>query len=185
VWHRAGVDIPVSVNLSGRVVGDQSLPGEVKEILDERGLDATALVLEITETALIGDRERAVSVLQSLRASGVRIELDDFGSGYASFGSLQDLPLDGLKIDRSLVIDLAVGGPRLLAATIESAQHRGLRIVAEGIEDAVTLDRVRQLGCDTAQGYHIGRPMTSAAVRSLIGCESLDVALVTTGPPPV
>ena len=179
-WNEAGVKIPVSVNLSGRVVGDQTLPGEVKAALDERGLDASALVLEITETALIGDRERAVAVLQTLRSLGVRVELDDFGSGYASFGSLHYLPLDGLKIDRSLVVDMAAGGPRLLAATIESAQHRGLRIVAEGIEDAETLDRVRQLGCDTAQGYHLGRPMTSQAFRSLIGCESSDGVLTTT-----
>jgi diguanylate cyclase (GGDEF)-like protein len=180
VWHEAGVMLPVSVNLSGRVVCDQSLPAEVEAVLDERGLDASALVLEITETAVIGDRERAVAVLQTLRASGVRVELDDFGSGYASFGSLHDLPLDGLKIDRSLVVDMAAGGPRLLAATIESAQDRGLRIVAEGIEDAATLDRVRHLGCDTAQGYHIGRPMPSKALRSLIGCESSDPVLETT-----
>jgi diguanylate cyclase (GGDEF)-like protein len=167
-WHRLGIDVPVSVNLSGRVVGDRTLPGEVAALLEERGLDALALVLEITETALINDRERAVEVLKSLRSSGVRVELDDFGSGYASFGLLQDLPLDGLKIDRTLVVDTTSGGPRLLAATIENAQHRGLKVVAEGVEDEATLDRVRDLGCDTAQGYHLGRPMSADAVRSLL-----------------
>ncbi|MEY2590796.1 MAG: hypothetical protein QOJ67_2780, partial [Acidimicrobiaceae bacterium] len=104
---------------------------------------------------------------------GVRIELDDFGSGHTSFGALNDLPLDGLKIDRSLVVDPSDGGPRLLAATIESAQRLGLKVIAEGIEDAPTLDLVRQLGCDTAQGYYLGRPMTSDAMRSLLGCESI------------
>jgi diguanylate cyclase (GGDEF)-like protein len=182
-WHRAGVNVPVSVNVSGRVAGDQSLPNEVKALLEQRGLGPDALVLEITETALIIDRERAVDVLQSLRLAGIRVELDDFGSGYASFGSLHDLPLDGLKIDRSLVVDTSPGGPRLLAATIENAQHRGLKVVAEGIEDAATLDRVRDLGCDTAQGYHLGRPMSSAAVRTILGCATADAVLATAGDP--
>jgi diguanylate cyclase (GGDEF)-like protein len=181
-WHNRGVTIPVSVNLSGRVVGDRTLPGEVTAMLAERGLSADALVLEITETALIIDRERAVEVLQSLRAAGIRVELDDFGSGYASFGLLHDLPLDGLKIDRTLVVDLTGAGPRLLAATIENAQHRGLKVVAEGIEDAETLDRVRDLGCDTAQGYHIGRPMSSSAVRQLLGCSVSDALVASAGP---
>jgi EAL domain-containing protein (putative c-di-GMP-specific phosphodiesterase class I) len=100
----------------------------------------------------------------------VVIELDDFGTGYASFGALHDLPLDGIKIDRTLVADKTEVGPRLLAATIENAQRLGLTVVAEGIEDAATLDLVRQLGCDTAQGYHLGRPMTSDALRTLLGC---------------
>jgi EAL domain-containing protein (putative c-di-GMP-specific phosphodiesterase class I) len=181
-WQSRGVTIPVSVNLSGRVVADRTLPGEVTGLLAERGLSADALVLEITETALIVDRDRAVEVLQRLRAAGIRVELDDFGSGYASFGLLQDLPLDGLKIDRTLVVDLTGAGPRLLAATIENAQHRGLKVVAEGIEDAETLDRVRDLGCDTAQGYHLGRPMSSKAVRLLLGCEEPDALIATAGP---
>jgi diguanylate cyclase (GGDEF)-like protein len=181
-WQAQGVTIPVSVNLSGRVVGDRTLPSEVTTLLAERGLSADALVLEITETALIIDRERAVEVLQSLRAAGIRVELDDFGSGYASFGLLHDLPLDGLKIDRTLVVDLTGAGPRLLAATIENAQHRGLKVVAEGIEDAETLDRVRELGCDTAQGYHLGRPMSSEAVRLLLGCAVSDELVASTGP---
>jgi EAL domain-containing protein (putative c-di-GMP-specific phosphodiesterase class I) len=143
----------------------------VSALLEQRGLSADSLVLEITETAVISDRKGAFEVLQQLRAAGVLIELDDFGSGFTSFGVLRDLPLDGLKIDRTLVIDTTDGGPRLLAATIESARSLGLKVVAEGIEDATTLDLVRQLGCDTAQGYHLGRPMTSEAVRSLLGHE--------------
>jgi diguanylate cyclase (GGDEF)-like protein len=170
-WHRQGVHVPVSVNLSGRVVADRFLPIEVSALLEERGLTADSLVLEITETAVISDREGAVEVLQRLRADGVLIELDDFGTGSTSFGSLHELPLDGLKIDRTLVADKTDGGRRLLAATIESAQGLGLKVVAEGIEDAATLDLVRQLGCDTAQGYYIGRPMTPETVRSRLGCQ--------------
>jgi len=170
-WQRQGMYVPISVNLSGRVVADRSLPIEVSALLEQRGLSADSLVLEITETAVISDRKGAFEVLQELRAAGVLIELDDFGSGFTSFGVLRALPLDGLKIDRTLVIDTTDGGPRLLAATIESARGLGLKVVAEGIEDAATLDLVRQLGCDTAQGYHLGRPMSSEAVRSLLGHE--------------
>ena len=182
IWHGDGLRVPVSVNLSGRVVGDKSLLGEITELLDERGLNASALVLEITETALITDRSQAIETLQILRASGVRIELDDFGSGYTSFGSLHDLPLDGLKIDRSLVIDTTGNGTRLLAATIENAQNRGLRVVAEGVEDAATKALVRELGCDTAQGYHIARPMLSNDIRSLLRSQ-LGVADLAGAPP--
>ena len=170
-WQEQGMHVPISVNLSGRVVADRSLPNEVGALLEQRGLSADSLVLEITETAVISDRKGAFEVLQQLRAAGVLIELDDFGSGFTSFGVLRDLPLDGLKIDRTLVTDTTDGGPRLLAATIESARSLGLKVVAEGIEDATTLALVRQLGCDTAQGYHLGRPMTSEAVRSLLGRE--------------
>jgi diguanylate cyclase (GGDEF)-like protein len=182
-WHNHGVHIPVSVNLSGRVVADRSLPTEVGALLEQRGLASDALVVEITETAVIRDRDAAVDVLQRLRAAGVRVELDDFGSGYASFGALRDLPLDGLKIDRSLVVAKSDGGPRLLAATIENAQGLGLKVIAEGIEDAATLNLVRQLGCDTAQGYHIGRPMTSEAIRSLLVCEHKDALPAIAGRP--
>lgn len=79
------------------------------------------------------------------------------------------MPLDGVKIDRSLVVDDTHGGPRLLAATIDNAQHLGLKVVAEGIEDADALELVRRLGCDSAQGYHMGRPMSSDRLRALFG----------------
>jgi diguanylate cyclase (GGDEF)-like protein len=182
-WEKRGVHAPVSVNLSGRVVADRFLPIEVSELLEQRGLAGDSLVLEITETAVISDREGAVEVLQRLRETGIRIELDDFGSGSASFGTLHDLPLDGLKIDGTLVADKSDGGRRLLAATIESAQGLGLEVVAEAIEDGATLDLVRRLGCDSAQGFHIGRPMTPEAVRSRLGCDESLVAPAIVGPP--
>jgi len=168
VWHEAGVAIPVSVNLSAQLAADRSMRADVSHMLDERGLSGAALVLEITENTVIKELEVAIEVLQSMRSIGVRVELDDFGSGYASFKALYELPLDGVKIDRALVNDLSTGGQLLLAATIDIARRLGLKVVAEGIEDMSSLELVRSLGSDTAQGYHLARPMSSEALRFLL-----------------
>jgi diguanylate cyclase (GGDEF)-like protein len=172
VWHEAGVGVPVSVNLSAQLVTDRSLQADVSAMLAQRGLRGESLVLEITETTIINDPEVAVDVLQGLRGIGVRIELDDFGSGYASFKALHELPLDGVKIDRDLVNDFDTGGQSLLAATIDIGRRLGLKVIAEGIENEAGLELVRRLGADTAQGYHLARPTTAEAVRALLGVET-------------
>jgi diguanylate cyclase (GGDEF)-like protein len=171
VWHDAGVGVPVSVNLSAQLVTDRSLQADVSAMLAERQLRGESLVLEITETTIINDSDVAVDVLQGLRGMGVRIELDDFGSGYASFKALHELPLDGVKIDRDLVNDFDTGGHNLLAATIDIGRRLGLKVVAEGIENEAGLELVRRLGADTAQGYHLARPTTPEAVRVLLGVD--------------
>jgi EAL domain-containing protein (putative c-di-GMP-specific phosphodiesterase class I) len=170
-WHAAGTPLPVSVNLSAWLVADRSLPADVAAMLAERDLSGTCLVLEITETAIIKDMPVAIEVLHGLRSLGVRVELDDFGSGYASFKAVHELPLDGLKIDFALVNDISVSGQRLLAATIDISSRLGLNVIAEGIEDEATLNLVRQLGADTAQGFHLARPMRSDALRLLLGVD--------------
>jgi diguanylate cyclase (GGDEF)-like protein len=172
VWHESGVVVPVSVNLSAQLVTDRSLQADVSAMLAERGLRGESLVLEITETTIINDPDVAVDVLQGLRGTGVRIELDDFGSGYASFKALHELPLDGVKIDRDLVNDFDTGGQSLLAATIDIGRRLGLKVIAEGIENEAGLELVRRLGADTAQGYHLARPTTAEAVRVLLGVEA-------------
>jgi diguanylate cyclase (GGDEF)-like protein len=174
-WRAAGSDVRVSVNLSGRLVVDRSLPGLVQELLDERGLEGDHLVLEITETVAIASMDAAREVLRELRGSGIRIELDDFGSGYASARTLRDVPLDGIKIDRELVNDATSGGRHMLATTIDMSKALNLYVVAEGIEDEAALDAMRSLGADVAQGYHLARPMQPAAMRALLAGES-DVA---------
>ncbi|MDQ1640806.1 MAG: diguanylate cyclase, partial [Actinomycetota bacterium] len=153
-------------------VADRSLRSDVDEMLHERGLTGEALVLEITESTSIADPEAATEALQSLRAIGVRIELDDFGSGYGSFKALHELPLDAVKIDRHLVNDLSTGGQRLLAATVDIAHRLELEVVAEGIEDEETLEVVRRLGCDTAQGYYLARPMRPDALWRLLATDA-------------
>ena len=157
VWHEAGAPVPVSVNLSAILATDRTLPAEVGLMLAERGLTGAALVLEITETAVIEDIGVACEVLSELRSMGIRIELDDFGNGYASIKGLLEMPLDGIKIDRDLVNDVSPGAQQLLAAAIDMGKALRLYVVAEGIENQTGLDAVRQLGADIVQGYHLGQ----------------------------
>jgi EAL domain-containing protein (putative c-di-GMP-specific phosphodiesterase class I) len=164
VWHVAGALVPVSVNLSAILATDRTLPAEVGHVLAERGLTGAALVLEITETAVIEDIGVACEVLSELRSMGIRIELDDFGNGYASIKGLLEMPLDGIKIDRDLVNDVSPGAHQHLGAPNDMGKALRLYVVAEGIEDQTGLDAVRRLGADIVQGYHLGRPMSSQDV---------------------
>jgi diguanylate cyclase (GGDEF)-like protein len=175
VWHDAGALVPVSVNLSAILATDRTLPAVVGLVLAERGLTGAALVLEITETAVIEDISVACEVLAELRSMGIRIELDDFGNGYASIKGLLEMPLDGIKIDRDLVNDVSPGAQQLLAAAIDMGKALRLYVVAEGIEDQTALDAVRLLGADIVQGYHLGRPMSSEDV--LLTITSADARL--------
>ncbi|MBN1772312.1 MAG: EAL domain-containing protein, partial [Deltaproteobacteria bacterium] len=119
------------------------------------------LHLEITESTVMADPHQALAVLGELRELGVRLSLDDFGTGYSSLAYLQKLPVHELKIDRSFVMHLAASaGDAAIVQTIAAlGHHLGLDVVAEGVEDAESLDRLGHLGCDLAQGFHIARPM--------------------------
>ena len=160
-WLLAGHRIPVAVNLSTRCLLDQSPPGQVGRLLSLHGVPADLLRLEITESAIMADPARAVSVLQRLADQGVRLSLDDFGTGYSSMSYLKRLPVDELKVDRSFVTDMrsSDGDTLLVRSVIELGHNLGLHIVAEGVEDADTLDALGDLGCDIAQGYHLACPM--------------------------
>jgi diguanylate cyclase (GGDEF)-like protein len=163
-WHRAGRALTVSVNLSARNLTDPSLPGELAEMLRAAALPPALLVLEITESTVMGDLGRSLAVLHELRALGVQVAVDDFGTGHSSLSYLQDLPVDELKIDRSFVLARGTGAGDAIIATVVRLGHAlGLRIVAEGIEDEPTWDRLRELGCDLAQGYLLSRPLPPAA----------------------
>jgi EAL domain-containing protein (putative c-di-GMP-specific phosphodiesterase class I) len=130
-------------------------------MLSDRGLPASALILEITEEFLLEDRSRTTAILTRLRAGGIRIAIDDFGTGYSSLAYLRDLPVDELKLDRSIVSPMK-DDPRaaaLVASTIELAHSLGLTMVAEGVEDADVYADLARYGCDEAQGFHMARPM--------------------------
>jgi diguanylate cyclase (GGDEF)-like protein len=156
-----GHAIVVAVNLSAHNLTDRDLLPTVTRLLDRHGLPASRLRLELTESALLHDPTGATQVLTALRDLGIGLSVDDFGTGYASLAYLRDLPVDELKIDRSLVVAAGQGGDdeALLSVCISLGQRLGLTIVAEGIEDAPTLHWLADAGCDLAQGYLTARPM--------------------------
>lgn len=149
----------VSVNLSVHNLYEHDLLDWIRASLDEFGLPAHRLVAEITESTIMDEQAVAVGVLEGLRALGIRTWIDDFGTGHSSFARLRALPVDGVKIDRTFVSGDSPGDRIVLRSIVDLVRSLGLTSVAEGIEDADTLDVLRSLGCDLAQGYHIARPM--------------------------
>jgi predicted signal transduction protein with EAL and GGDEF domain len=138
----------------------------VDRLLREHHVDASLLVIEVTETDVMGDPTRSIAILRSLKALGLRIEMDDFGTGYSSLSQLRQLPLDAVKIDRSFIRSLLLDTSTfaIVRAAIDLTHALGLEAVAEGVEDEEVLKRIGAIGCDSAQGYHIARPMRAEAV---------------------
>lgn len=167
-WRRAGVRLGIAVNLSARNLHDSTLPDQVAEVLSTYGVPSSALHLEITESALMADPRRARDVLTKLREVGTRLSIDDFGTGYSSLGYLRDFPVHEIKIDKSFIQGVAKDGHEkaIVSSIIALGHHLGLEIVAEGVEDHATWDRLAALGCDAAQGYYMSRPLAPDALTS-------------------
>jgi diguanylate cyclase (GGDEF)-like protein len=163
-WRKAGKDISVAVNLSVRNLLDRSLPADIEVMLATYRVPPEALQLEITESMLMCDPERALATVTRLSTLGVGIAVDDFGTGYSSLANLRRLPIDELKIDRSFVSPMLQDESDLIIvrSTINLGHDLGLRVIAEGVEDEPTLRRLARLGCDLAQGYHLSRPLPPA-----------------------
>ena len=151
---------PVEINLSAHSVGEEGILDHIVDCIEQSGADPTSLVFEITETALIQDEVAAGRFAERLHELGCKLALDDFGTGYAGFTYLKQLPLDFLKIDIEFVRDLAsnLASSHVVQAVVALARGFNLHTVAEGVEDAETLELLRELGVDLAQGYHIARP---------------------------
>jgi diguanylate cyclase (GGDEF)-like protein len=160
-WQEVGLTIGISVNISTRSLMDQRLPQTVAEALARHHLPAHLLTLEITESIVIGDADRAVVLLDELRALGVQLSLDDFGTGYSSLTYLSSLPIQQVKIDQSFVADILSSSRHaaIVTSMIELAHRLGLQIVAEGIEDQAVVERLKRLGCDFGQGFLYARSM--------------------------
>jgi diguanylate cyclase (GGDEF)-like protein len=160
-WHEDGLDIAIAVNLSVANLLDSELVDDIADILAEERVPAEGFELEITESTIMTDPERATAMLQRLAAMGLRLSIDDYGTGHSSLAYLRRLPVHELKIDRSFITHLADDGDDLqvVRSTIDLAHHLGLRVVAEGIEDAGSLALLQAHGCDLAQGFHLGRPV--------------------------
>ena len=175
-WQQCEPDrapLTVAVNLSPRQLVDRALVATVAEALHDTGLDASSLCLEITEGSVIKDFEQTMPVLNALRTLGVSLALDDFGTGYSSLSYLKQLPVNTVKIDRSFVSDLGSNGPnsQIVLAIIDLAHALGMSVTAEGAETYGQLDMLRAMRSDHAQGYLLGRPMSSEALSDVMTSE--------------
>jgi len=165
-WRDEGLDLSVAVNLAVPNLLDMALSRDVCELLERWDVPPEKLNLEVTENVILSDPARVIEILESLKEVGVRLSLDDFGTGSSALGFLKRLPVDELKIDRSFVIAME-SSPKdevIVRSTTELAQRLGLRVVAEGVETATALDYLERAGCDEAQGYFLQRPVPAAEI---------------------
>ncbi|MDM4722568.1 bifunctional diguanylate cyclase/phosphodiesterase [Micromonospora sp. WMMA1363] len=170
-WNRAGLDVPISVNLSARSLLDARLPAEVADALCRHEVPAHRLVLEITETVVMSELKVIDDVLTTLRAMGVQLAVDDFGTGFSSLTFLTRITVDELKVDRSFVIRMADSpeAAAIVRTTVGLAHELGLRVVAEGVETAEQRAALAELGCTAAQGYHFFKPMPADRIGAVLG----------------
>ncbi|MFI6073905.1 putative bifunctional diguanylate cyclase/phosphodiesterase [Actinoplanes sp. NPDC051343] len=162
-WRAVGIDLTVAVNLSASNLHDPALPSFVAESLARHGIPPSALHLEVTEEVLIRDAARATEVLAQLRRMGIKLAVDDYGTGYSSLTYLHALPVDYLKLDRAFVAhcDTNPRSAAIVKSTVELAHNLNMRLIAEGVETEAVLDRLREWDCDLVQGYHLSRPQAA------------------------
>jgi diguanylate cyclase (GGDEF)-like protein len=160
-WNRDGHDWSVAVNVAMRNLLDDDFVHVVSRALAQSGCPPRKLTLEITETSVMSDTARTIEVLRRLAALGVRLSVDDFGTGYSSLSYLQQLPVEEIKIDQLFVREMSndSSAEAIVRSVLDLARNLGLRVVAEGVEDGVLWERLRDLRCEIAQGYHLSRPM--------------------------
>jgi len=164
-WRDAGLPpMRVAVNLSGRQFANDALHADILRILEETGLPSDGLEIELTESVVMGDADRAAEILRHLTGVGISLSIDDFGTGYSSLGYLKRFPIASLKIDRSFIRDVPhdLDSAAITEAVIAMAHSLRLRVVAEGVENEAQLSFLHELGCDEVQGYQIARPMPEA-----------------------
>ncbi|GAB1645246.1 putative bifunctional diguanylate cyclase/phosphodiesterase [Krasilnikovia sp. MM14-A1259] len=177
-WQRQVPGFELNVNLSASQLGNPDLVDEVRGVLERSGLTPSLLVLELTESVALTDLVESARVLGALKSLGVRIALDDFGTGFSSLSHLAALPVDVVKIDRSFVQAMAeTAGASVAEAVLQIARTFDLAPVAEGVEDASQADRLRELECAQAQGYHFARPMPAADMTALLQRQSAGLSL--------
>ncbi|WP_433219976.1 putative bifunctional diguanylate cyclase/phosphodiesterase [Dactylosporangium sp. CS-047395] len=163
-WMDAGRELTVAVNLSPRCLLDPGLVDDVTRLLSTHGVPAARLRLEVTESAVMANPAQATATLKQLHDLGVRLSIDDYGTGYSSMAYLKQLPVDELKVDRTFVMNMDTDHDDaiLVRGAVELGHNLGLTVVAEGVEREAHVLALRSLGCDIAQGYHYARPMPAA-----------------------
>ncbi|WP_417461976.1 EAL domain-containing protein [Kordiimonas sp.] len=169
-WRGKGLELAVAVNLSTNDLMNQGLPGQILQLLKQYKLPAGFLKLEVTESAVMHDMDRALDVLNMLHAMGLTLSIDDYGTGYSSLSYIKKLPVSEIKIDKSFVMTLAENDEDniLVRSTIELGHNLGLKVTAEGVEDEESVKRLKEYGCDTLQGYHISRPVPAAELEKFL-----------------
>lgn len=169
--QRAGVGVPVHVNISARDLVDDALPEVLAEAMEANGIEGRALMLEVTETALVDDPVRSRRTLERVRRLGTAVAIDDFGVGYSSLNVLLELPVDQIKLDNSFIIGIEEHrrAQAIVVATVQVARSLGLTVVAEGVEAEAAATWVRAHGVDYLQGYHVERPLPLPALMSFLG----------------
>ena len=160
-WADRGIRIPVAVNVSPRSLLDLQMPDQIAELLERWEVPPSFLKLELTENFLMAESGRSAAVLKQLAELGVGLSIDDFGTGYSSLSHLKRLKVDEIKVDRSFVMQMQRHADdfMIVRATVELGRNLGLRVVAEGVEDRETFERLADFGCDEAQGYFISKPL--------------------------
>jgi diguanylate cyclase (GGDEF)-like protein len=161
-WRTRGLEVSVAVNLSMQNLIDLRLPNDLARLLTSWRLPPGSLELEITESTIMADHRRAMTILTRLNKMGVALSVDDFGTGYSSLAYLQNLPVDFIKIDKSFCMSMSEdsGNATIVQSTIDLGHNLGLKVVAEGVESAEILGKLADLGCDYAQGYFLSRPLS-------------------------
>jgi diguanylate cyclase (GGDEF)-like protein/PAS domain S-box-containing protein len=163
-WQDAGAPIHVAVNVSAKSLLEETLPSKVQSLLDKWNIDPRFLKIEITESSIMADPAHALAIMSMLQSMGVRLSVDDFGTGYSSLTHLRELPIDEIKIDKAFVLGMLTSDAdaAIVRTVIDLAHNLGKQVCAEGVEDAETMRRLEEMGCDLAQGYYISRAVPAA-----------------------
>ncbi|SIQ13570.1 EAL domain, c-di-GMP-specific phosphodiesterase class I (or its enzymatically inactive variant) [Micromonospora avicenniae] len=181
-WAQADQPLSVAVNISPRTLTDQHFPDRVRELLDEYGVPPQRLTLEITEAGVLDGTERPIPTLRRLRDLGVRLSVDDFGTGDSSLAHLRRLPVHEVKVDRSFVQGMATdpGDLAIVNAVVTLSQQFGLAVVAEGVESELTLELLQDIGCEIGQGFLFSRPLPYERLEAWFGAQ-VDPETITSG----
>ena len=182
-WLKQGINVPVSVNLSARILHDGHFPERIQNLLDRLKIGPEQLELEITESLIMADPAHALEILTRISDMGVALSIDDFGTGYSSLAYLKKLPVDAVKIDKSFVMHMSKdpSDVQIVRSTIELAHNLGLKVIAEGVEDREIWDRLLQMGCDEAQGYYFSRPLPAPEITQWLDRSSCGAAKLSNG----
>ena len=175
-WQNAGYPQHVAVNLSVRNLADETLPQEIRQILDDYSVAPSAITLEVTESSMMANPRLAQEILNKLNALGFLTSIDDFGSGYSSLAYLKKLPATEIKIDKSFVLNMThdESDAVIVHSTIALAHNMGYRVVAEGVENAETLELLQVLGCDVVQGFYFSKAMPAEQVLAWVQAHNLN-----------